>query len=862
MAQEIIDLVIKADGSAAIASIKAVEGALSKLNSAQAGINQGVNKASAISSQAVSPSGQSKSNPQANFQNASQQVSSAARAATSAAQGIDKQTRALQNMNRELATAERNLSRYQDRLQKLRTVASAPASEQRALSKQLLGPGARPSMWSPEGIERAAASVDRQTNVVNSKSARRDSQVQSMAWSVESSRRQFERADQKAANDLAKNDEKQAERARKLREQRDKEEAKVADQRARNDVKTSQQAQLTQERNARSRARYDEMYRGGSPTDRMMSEANRMNREFDSRRTQRNAYAAERSANQNMYAERRSNTDLAIAGAILGAGGYAALQVPKYGVSQYDQYRKTMIGVQSIEGANAGQVVNQARSDASNMYGAGYRDVLNQQMLLRQSGQTTEQSRSSVLAMADINAATGGNADRLQRNIYNLSQVEQQGKLTGRDLRDFAVNLVPIREALAKQMGVSNAEVAKKVSAGEVSSDMVREALIAIAQDPRFKGRSAAISESTVGGQWEKTQEEIQKTGELVGESLTPALIGANKVLRSIAVFMANNPSLTKGLGWTAGAVGVAGVTAGGLSGGRAAMGMLGQAMPGLQKLPGVGGLFGEFGMKANTSATVANTMALNANTAAVAGGGAAGAADDLLGMGGGGKAVSRIGPMVAGLLGSPVIIAAAVALAVGAGVALYQHLKNKKDDEKPENDPDAPNEIPGDPRVPGKLKGNAQAKYQRDAAAQAHKEFQDSLSQLYNEDTAEGLDPNDPASWDKAIKYAGAHDKKVLEEARGHWARRGTALKQARKAEGYSTVAAPLVADPPNTDFMNWSRSGGSTAQTPAGAGSSASGGTGIKNIKENSDGSREVLLLLPPDQMSRDVRQATRRR
>lgn len=784
MAQEIIDLVIKADGSAAIASIKAVEGALSKLNSAQAGINQGVNKASAISSQAVSPSGQSKSNPQANFQNASQQASSAARAATSAAQGIDKQTRALQNMNRELATAERNLSRYQDRLQKLRTVASAPASEQRALSKQLLGPGARPSMWSPEGISRLEGRVDAAQNTVNRRQLSYDSanykanvvKGASSAWSPELG--QF-----------------------KLRR-------------------------------------------------------------FQEQQNQKNSYLAERSANQNMYAERRSNTDLAIAGAILGGGGYAALQVPKYGVSQYDQYRKTMIGVQSIEGSRAGEVVEQARKDAQNMYGAGYRDVLNQQMLLRQSGQTTEQSRASVLAMADINAATGGNADRLQRNIYNLSQVEQQGKLTGRDLRDFAVNLVPIREALAKQMGVSNAEVAKKVSAGEVSSDMVREALIAIAQDPRFKGRSAAISESTVGGQWEKTQEEIQKTGELVGESLTPALIGANKVLRSIAVFMANNPSLTKGLGWTAGAVGVAGVTAGGLAGGRAAAGMLGQAMPGLQKLPGVGGLFGEFGMKANTSATVANTAALNANTAAVAGGGAAGAADDLLGMGGGGKAASRIGPMVAGLLGSPVIIAAAVALAVGAGVALYQHLKNKKDDEKPENDPNAPNEIPGDQRVPGKLKGNAQAKYQRDAAAQAHKEFQDSLSQLYNQDTAEGLDPNDPASWDKAIKYAGAHDKKVLEEARGHWARRGTALRQARKAEGYSTVAAPLVADPPNTDFMNWSSSGGSTAQAPAGAGSSASGGTGIKNIKENSDGSREVLLLLPPDQMSRDVRQATRRR
>lgn len=338
-------------------------------------------------------------------------------------------------------------------------------------------------------------------------------------------------------------------------------------------------------------------------------------------KAERAAQSAQTSA---MYEGRRDTMDKLWGGMILSGAGAAMLQPAKYGLDQYGQAQRARIGVQAIEGSNSGAVMEQARKDALDMFGASYRDVLNSQMLLRQSGQSTEQARSSVLAMSDINAATGGDAPRLQRNLYNLSQVEQQGKLTGRDLRDFAVNMVPIREALAKRMGISNAEVSEKVSNGEVTADIVREALMSIAKDPRFAGRAKAISEGTPQGQWEKTREEMDKTAEMAGETLAPAMMGLNKAMRWTLEGLQKAPGLTKGVTW--GVTG-AGVLAAGAGATMMASSGFNQVMQ----------AFGKGPMNANTAATIANTQALVATAGARGAGSALDLAGDAAAVGGGG---------------------------------------------------------------------------------------------------------------------------------------------------------------------------------------------------------------------------------
>lgn len=76
--------------------------------------------------------------------------------------------------------------------------------------------------------------------------------------------------------------------------------------------------------------------------------------------------------------------------------------------------------------------------------------------------------------LGDITAGTNW---ELWRLVLNLWQVKTQGKLTGRELRDFAINRVPLLELLAESLGKTTQEITDLVSDGEISYDQTIQAL-------------------------------------------------------------------------------------------------------------------------------------------------------------------------------------------------------------------------------------------------------------------------------------------------------------------------------------------------------------------------------------------------
>jgi tape measure domain-containing protein len=88
-------------------------------------------------------------------------------------------------------------------------------------------------------------------------------------------------------------------------------------------------------------------------------------------------------------------------------------------------------------------------------------------------GIETDKLLPTVKALGDVAAGTGA---ELQRIILNFGQVATQGKLTGRELRDFAVLGVPLISELAKEFGVAKNEVQDLVSAGKVGFPEVDKA--------------------------------------------------------------------------------------------------------------------------------------------------------------------------------------------------------------------------------------------------------------------------------------------------------------------------------------------------------------------------------------------------
>ena len=117
-----------------------------------------------------------------------------------------------------------------------------------------------------------------------------------------------------------------------------------------------------------------------------------------------------------------------------------------------------------------------------------------------------------------------GDANRLGFLSKAYTDVFNKGRLQGQEIKQFAENGVGIVKALAGVLGKETHEILKMSEAGEISFDMMREALQTLTTGTgRFTGAMAARN-ATLIGQWDSMIEGIQKTGRAIGDSMLPAI--------------------------------------------------------------------------------------------------------------------------------------------------------------------------------------------------------------------------------------------------------------------------------------------------------------------------------------------------
>lgn len=126
--------------------------------------------------------------------------------------------------------------------------------------------------------------------------------------------------------------------------------------------------------------------------------------------------------------------------------------------------------------------------------------------------------------VGNVSAGLGLGEEGLQRLILNLGQVQAQGKLTGRELRDFAVAGIPLLDELATELGITTAEVQELVSAGEIETAVVLKAFKNMASEG---GRFANLMEKqaeTVQGRFSNLQDTVTLLGREMGTALLPVV--------------------------------------------------------------------------------------------------------------------------------------------------------------------------------------------------------------------------------------------------------------------------------------------------------------------------------------------------
>jgi tape measure domain-containing protein len=177
--------------------------------------------------------------------------------------------------------------------------------------------------------------------------------------------------------------------------------------------------------------------------------------------------------------------------------GEAIVDITKAGVefnSKMEKYQTaftTLLG----NGEEASRVMAQIREDAARTpFDVDSLTQANQMLIA--AGISADQARGDVLNLANAIAATGGGSAELSRMASNLQQIQNTGKASAMDIRQFANAGINIYGLLADSMGVTAAEAAEM----DVTYDQLAAALAHAAEEGgKYEGALEAQSQTFQG---------------------------------------------------------------------------------------------------------------------------------------------------------------------------------------------------------------------------------------------------------------------------------------------------------------------------------------------------------------------------
>ena len=153
------------------------------------------------------------------------------------------------------------------------------------------------------------------------------------------------------------------------------------------------------------------------------------------------------------------------------------------------------------------------------------------------------EAENLIPTMKMLGDVSAGLSVPLSRLVLNFGQVKTQGKLTGRELKDFAIAGVPLISVLAKNLGVAQSEIADLVSAGKIGFPEVKQAFIAMSSG---SGQFANLMEKqskSFFGILSNIQDDMIRISRSIGLDLIPEM---KELASSFRVFLNQNRELIK----------------------------------------------------------------------------------------------------------------------------------------------------------------------------------------------------------------------------------------------------------------------------------------------------------------------------
>lgn len=196
----------------------------------------------------------------------------------------------------------------------------------------------------------------------------------------------------------------------------------------------------------------------------------------------------------------------------------AGKQVVSTGVqynAQLEQYQTALTNMLGSE-AEAVALLDEVKQDAAKtpFDTAG---LVKANELLISTGIDAESSRRTILALGDAVSATGGGNEELSRMAQNLQQIQNAGKATSADIKQFAYAGIDVYGILADYTGKTTEEVQKMT----VTYDLLSNALISAADEGGRYFNSMNTQSETLNGQWSTLKDNATQLAGLMTGDLT-----------------------------------------------------------------------------------------------------------------------------------------------------------------------------------------------------------------------------------------------------------------------------------------------------------------------------------------------------
>lgn len=199
----------------------------------------------------------------------------------------------------------------------------------------------------------------------------------------------------------------------------------------------------------------------------------------------------------------------------------AGKQVVSTGVqynAQLEQYQTALTNMLGSE-AEAVALLDEIKQDAAKtpFDTAG---LVKANELLISTGIDAESSRRTILALGDAVSATGGGNEELSRMAQNLQQIQNAGKATSADIKQFAYAGIDVYGILADYTGKTAEEVQKMT----VTYDLLSNALISAADEGGRYFNSMNTQSETLNGQWSTLKDNATQLAGLMTGDLTDGI--------------------------------------------------------------------------------------------------------------------------------------------------------------------------------------------------------------------------------------------------------------------------------------------------------------------------------------------------